>query len=95
VDAGYDDKFVLLGVFFQQGDDFQAGHRVESAGGFVEEKYVWCGNQLACYAHTSLLASRDALADRCADKGISLPFETEAIDQSLDSAAFFVLQDRS
>jgi len=95
VDASYDDELVFLSILFQQGDDFQASHRVESAGGFVQEEDIWCGDQLACDADTSLLASRYALADRCADQGVSLLFETETIDQGLDSAVLFIPKDRS
>ena len=95
MDAGYDDKLLVLSVLFQQRDDFQAGHRIKSAGWFVEEKNVWCGDQLACDADTSLLASRNALAGRCADQGVSLLLETKTIDQDLDSAVLFVPENRS
>jgi hypothetical protein len=95
VDAGHHDEFVFLSVRLQQGNDLQASHRVKSAGGLVEKKNVWCGNQLARNADTSLLASRYPLADGCADQSISLLLETETVDQSLDPATLFILQNRS
>ena len=95
MDAGDHDELVFPSVLFQQGNDLQASHRIESAGGFVQEEDIWCGDQLACDADTSLLASGYALADRCADQGVSLLLETETIDQGLDSAALFVPENRS
>jgi hypothetical protein len=50
---------------------------------------------LARNADTSLLASRYPLADGCADQSISLLLETETVNQSLDPATLFILQNRS
>ena len=86
---------VLLGILLQQRNDFEASHRVKTTGGFVKEENFGGGDQLTGNTDTSLLASRNALAKGCADQSISLLLETEAVDQGLDSAAFFVLQDRS
>jgi hypothetical protein len=91
VNAGYHDKLMFLSVLLQQGNDLEASHRIKPTGGFIEEKDIWCGDQLACDANTSLLASGYALTNRCADQGISLLLETKAVDQCPDSAVLLIV----
>jgi hypothetical protein len=65
--------------------DLVTGCRVQPTGWLVQEEDLGTCDELACYANSSLLTSRQAFAYWCADQCVTLFPQSKGREETFDS----------
>lgn len=84
MDGAHNDKFVASCYHAQVIDDLPTCRRVETAGGFVKEKNLWTGNELACDPDAAFLPARDTFPDWRANESVRLFSQTEGLKETIN-----------
>lgn len=93
MDACNDDQPLLSDSTSQVFDDFVTRFRIQPASRLIEKQDLWGGDKLTSNRKPSFLSARYALADGCADNGVSLILQSERKEELVYASPSLVARD--